>query len=318
MILSGIAFRNFLRFDNLMLTLTPGINLCSEGNHLGKTHLLKALYSAAQSVNPKTTFASKLVCTFLPEDYNISRLISRPKPWYSNSDQALVRVYAHNGDPKVTNTLEVTFDRTTTRWQDAKVTGEEEWQQTFAGSKSVFVPTREPLSWAYNVCAAAARENIRIDDTYLDAMTFAKVNVSSSSPNIPTAEDLVKNQIMGVLGSMLGGPVTYDKRKDSFYLGSDKTRTEMSLVSESGSKIALLWLMLKNGYLKRGSVLFWDNFGEGMSDWEKKVLIQVIAKLADIGVQIILTSVDPLVAFAFDLLDDGNRQINHIDLAWHD
>lgn len=46
-------------------------------NGTGKTHLMKALYSACQAAIPKASFPNKIVRTMLPDEFNISRLVTR-------------------------------------------------------------------------------------------------------------------------------------------------------------------------------------------------------------------------------------------------
>lgn len=40
-------------------------------------HIMKLIYSVCKATNPKDYFSQKIVNTFKPEDYKISRLISR-------------------------------------------------------------------------------------------------------------------------------------------------------------------------------------------------------------------------------------------------
>jgi len=47
--------------------------------------------------------------------------------------------------------------------------------------------------------------------------------------------------------------------EDRFYLKPEnQAKIEFNLVAEGIRKIALLWQLIKNGTLEKGSVLFWD------------------------------------------------------------
>lgn len=72
-----IKFQNYTVFEDQQMEFSPGINVIIGENGTGKTHLMKALYSACQSADKKTSFSHKLVMTMLPDDYKISRLITR-------------------------------------------------------------------------------------------------------------------------------------------------------------------------------------------------------------------------------------------------
>ena len=69
-----IKFQNYTAFEDQQMEFSPGINVIIGENGTGKTHLMKALYSACQSADKKTSFSHKLVMTMLPDDYKISRL----------------------------------------------------------------------------------------------------------------------------------------------------------------------------------------------------------------------------------------------------
>ena len=89
MIIKRIKLDNYTVFEDQQIEFDPGINVFIGENGTGKTHILKVLYSACQSVNKKTSFAQKLVSTMLPDDYKISRLITR-KP---GNRSAMSRVF---------------------------------------------------------------------------------------------------------------------------------------------------------------------------------------------------------------------------------
>lgn len=43
---------------------------------------------------------------------------------------------------------------------------------------SIFIPAKEILSHSYNLNAASEMDNVRFDDTYLDIINAAKVDIS--------------------------------------------------------------------------------------------------------------------------------------------
>lgn len=66
MIIKKIRLENYTVFENQQLEFLPGINVFIGENGTGKTHIMKALYSACQSVSKKISFSHKLVSTMLP------------------------------------------------------------------------------------------------------------------------------------------------------------------------------------------------------------------------------------------------------------
>ena len=88
MIIKKIKLENYTVFEDQQIEFGPGINVIIGENGTGKTHILKVLYSACQSVDQKTSFAHKLVSTMLPDDYKISRLITRKQ----GNRSAMIRI----------------------------------------------------------------------------------------------------------------------------------------------------------------------------------------------------------------------------------
>ena len=79
---------------------------------------MKALYSACQSTDQKISFAHKLVMTMLPDDYKISRLITRK----TGNRTAVIRITAGESDVSGDRILNASFHGKTKKW-DAEVTG---------------------------------------------------------------------------------------------------------------------------------------------------------------------------------------------------
>ena len=87
-----IKIENYTVFQNQKMEFGDGINIFIGENGTGKTHLMKLLYSAAQSADPRISVAYKLVRTMLPDDYKIARLLTR-RPGYSHAN---IKIVAQN------------------------------------------------------------------------------------------------------------------------------------------------------------------------------------------------------------------------------
>lgn len=68
MIINKLKLENFTVFEDQQIEFEPGINVLIGENGTGKTHILKVLYSACQSVDQKVSFPHKLVLTMLPDE----------------------------------------------------------------------------------------------------------------------------------------------------------------------------------------------------------------------------------------------------------
>ncbi len=76
MIKKTLKLKNYTVFNESVMNFSKGINILIGENGTGKTHILKLLYSAAQSVYNETSFSHKLAKTMLQDDYDLSHLVS--------------------------------------------------------------------------------------------------------------------------------------------------------------------------------------------------------------------------------------------------
>lgn len=301
MIIKKLKLENYTVFEGQQIEFCPGVNIFIGENGTGKTHVLKVLYSACQSVSKKTSFSYKLVSTMLPDDYKISRLITRKQ----GNRTGLIKITA--GEPEGTQdrVLTATFNGKTKKW-DADVTGEDGWEETFAGVSSIFIPAKEILSHSYNLNAASEMNNVRFDDTYLDIINAAKIDISVGR-NSTTKEAMLK-----AIERMTHGTVYYDAKRDEFYLKSGSSKQEFNLVAEGIRKMALLWQLVKNGTLEKGSILFWDEPEANINPTYISTIVEMLLELQRKGVQIFISTHDYMLASYFEVKkEDGDSIIYH-------
>ena len=296
MIIKKIKLENFTVFVNHNIEFSPGINVIVGENGTDKTHIMKVLYSACQSADPKVSFSQKIVSTMLPDDYKIARLITRKQGNHS----ALIRITASDNENSQERILTVSFNNKTKKW-DAEVTGESGWEDSFSISSSIYIPAKEILSHSYNLNAASEKNNVRFDDTYLDIINAAKVDISVGR-NSDTKDAMLKE-----IEKMTHGTVYYDANRDEFYLKSGNSKQEFNLIAEGIRKMALLWQLVKNGTLENGSILFWDEPEANINPSYISIIVEMLLALQRRGVQIFISTHDYMLASYFEvkkLLED--------------
>ncbi len=79
MSISKISFENFTAFKELDIHCSRGINIFIGQNGTGKTHILKAAYSACAISKSGDAFAKKLINVFMPSGGQLNRLVHRQK-----------------------------------------------------------------------------------------------------------------------------------------------------------------------------------------------------------------------------------------------
>lgn len=290
MFIQKISLKNITVFDTLDMQFSDGINVFIGPNGVGKTHLLKILYSACCAADPKVSFSNKIVSCFAPDEHRISRLVRRKQ---GNND-ASIHITSKNekigkllSNSKTFNskTLSASFSNKTPKW-DATVTGEEGWEKQQEGLSSVFIPAKEILSHSYNLNAAVAMNNVSFDDTYLDVINAAKIMIS------PGKDAAIKKTLLKQIEAIIDGRILFDKKQDEFYLTHGNTKIEFNLVAEGIRKIGLLWQLVKNGVLVSGSVLFWDEPEANINPIHIPIIAEILLNLQQNGVQIFISTHD--------------------------
>lgn len=284
MAIKKLILENFTVFKKAELEFSNGINLFVGENGTGKTHIMKVLYSACQAVRPDIDFSNKIVKVFKPDDLNISRLARRKAGVTSTKIKVI-----STSDISIT----ASFSTKTKKW-DADITGKQKWEKQMKELESTFIPAKEILSNAWNLEAAVSKNNIDFDDTYVDIVTSAKIDISKGK------DSLDRKVFLEHLQKITTGKVTVENEK--FYLKTgNQAKIEFSLVAEGIRKIALLWQLIKNGTLEKGSVLFWDEPEANINPIHIPVIVDILFELQRTGVQIFVSTHDYILAKYFEI-----------------
>lgn len=290
MIIKNVKMENYTVFQSEHIEFSHGINVIIGENGTGKTNLLKLLYAACKSVDKKTFFPQKLVYTMLPDNYKINHLITKK----SGNRTANICITAGELKDKQEHILSISFHNKTQKY-NAEVSGKAGWEESFTGVNSVFIPAKEILSHSFNLNAAAEMNNIHFDDTYLDIINAAKIDISAGRNCV--TKDVILKQIQ----QMTNGTVVYDANKDEFYLKNGKSKQEFTLVTEGIRKLALLWQLIKNGAIEKGDILFWDEPEANINPNYISVIVEILLELHRSGVQIFISTHDYMLASYFDV-----------------
>lgn len=283
MAIKRLELENITVFDKMDIEFTNGVNIFIGENGTGKTHIMKLLYSACQSVKHDVSFSQKTVRVFRPDGSSIQRLVSRK----NKGGTASVKICSD------TSNISMKFSTKTKKWA-AEVKNEEKWEQQLSDLSSIFIPAKEILSNAYNLTEAVLKGNVDFDDTYLDIIASAKVNVA------PGKDSSERKKYLNILQKISDGKVTVDSER--FYLKpGTQAKIEFHLVAEGLRKIALLWQLIKNGTLEKGAVLFWDEPEANLNPIHIPIIVDLLLLLQREGVQIFISTHDFFVAKYFDV-----------------
>ena len=294
--ITKVELDNVTVFDKLSVHFCPGINVLLGENGLGKTHIMKFLYAACQASKKDVSFPHKTVLVFQPDGLHIRRLVNRDK---SKSNSAKIKVYSDAAN------IEMSFSTRTQKW-NAETSGEANWEKQMVDLSSVFIPAKEILSNAWNLQSAVKMGNVEFDDTYLDIIAAAKVDISRG--NDPGERKKYLKLLQDI-----SGKVTVSE--EHFYLKpGNQAKLEFNLVAEGIRKVALLWQLIKNGTMTEGAVLFWDEPEANINPKYIPMIVDMLLMLQREGVQIFIATHDYFLSKYFDVRKEDDDKIMYHSL----
>jgi ABC-type branched-subunit amino acid transport system ATPase component len=289
MTLTAIHLEHFTAFEKLDLQLSPAVNVFIGANGTGKTHLMKVAYAACDITKTKLDFADKLIRVFLPSGRALGRLVKRQK----KSSRCIVEV--HRGSQK----LRASFSNHSKLPESATLTGLREW--TGSSVESVYIPVKEMLSNAPGFRSLYAQRELHFEEIYTDILDRAYL------PALRGPMDRPRRPLLSILQKAIDGKVTV--KNEEFFLRNRQGNLEFSLLAEGMRKLGLLWLLIQNGTLVSGSVLFWDEPETNLNPKLFGTLIDILLALQRNGVQIFIATHDYVILKELDLKSNAQDKI---------
>lgn len=296
--ITHIKLDNFTSFAALDQAFSPGVNVIIGANGTGKTHLLKALYAACAVTvgeDKEKSYALKLRNVFSPYEGRMGRLSRRQ----STSVKSKVSVTRAGGAK-----LAAEFSNHTNKPEDVKVTGEQAWKK--AELASAYIPVKEMLAHAPGFLATAAKREIAFEEVYTDIIKRAFL------PRLMGPTDKNRQRLLTALQKAIDGKVV--AKGEHFFLKNQQGDLEFTLLAEGMRKLALVWLLIQNGTLLSGSILFWDEPEANLNPALMGEVVEVILELQRLGVQIFLTTHNYVLLKEFDLRKQKDDAIRYLSL----
>lgn len=296
--ITHLRLENFTAFAEFDREFAPGVNLIIGENGTGKTHLLKTLYAACAITvgeDREKSYALKLRNVFNPYEGRIGRLARRQ----SGSVKARVTVTREGGAR-----LGGEFSNHTFRPEDVKLSGETAWKRDEL--VSAYIPVKEMLAHAPGFLATAARREIAFEEVYVDILKCAYL------PKLLGATDKGRQRLLNALQKAIDGKVL--AKGEHFFLKNRQGDLEFTLLAEGIRKLALIWLLIQNGTLLAGSVLFWDEPEANLNPALMGEVVEVILELQRLGVQVFLTTHNYVLLKEFDLRRQAGDDLRFLSL----
>ena len=304
--LTSLQLQNFTAFAELDLAFSPGVNILVGENGTGKTHVMKVCYAACEASKPGAPlFHEKLVNVFLPSGRSGWRLVNkkalqerrgtlleRDKEAVSAERQPIASAEVRRDRSSIRTSMRLRQFRSTrlptrdnTRWGSSPIDG-------------VYIPVKEMLSNAPGFLALYEKREIHFEEVYRDILLRADLPFLREQPSEK------HKSLLSLLEEQMGGSVKhYDQE---FYLMPQGVRSrsnaiEFTLLAEGFRKLGLLWLLIRNGSLREGSILFWDEPETNLNPTLLGVVVDALLELHRQGVQVFLATHNYVVLKEFDL-----------------
>ena len=290
MALTRLKLENFTAFESLDMELSPGINVLVGANGTGKTHIMKVCYAICDISKTRLTVGGKLTRVFLPSSGELRGLVKRGK-----GDNVILGssagIYVDREEDR-----SISFDLNSH--------GESMCLPPELKSspiKSVYIPVKEMLANAPGFRSLYARREIHFEEIYSDILDHAYLPPLRSPEN---------KHLLDKLRESIGGEVII--KEEEFFVHTEHGLLEFTLLAEGFRKLGLLWLLIRNGSLQKGSVLFWDEPETNLNPKLLGTVIEVLMELQRSGVQIFLATHNYVVLEEIHL-----RQKEEDDVAFH-
>lgn len=311
--INGVQIENFGPLAQLDWQKLGKINLVIGENGCGKSFLLKALYVAVRALedykrgnNPDTLEAllvNKLWWTFQADLEKLHTAVNHKE----KADGQLA--FNFTVDNK-----EFTYNlKTFTEISDADetvkiVSSSVEVKKNDVGcltNNCIFLPAKEVLT-IFDVLLVSRERDKRFGftDTYLDLAKALRQGIPQNNYNVTTRIPPINEENTSVgresnaflqcrtdLEKYLGGYVKLDALSNNWYFHpTTGSKIPISLAAEGISKLGVMDVLLGNGYLNEKSMIFIDEPEATLHPTLISKFLDIIAILADHGLQIFIAS----------------------------
>ncbi len=146
-----------------------------------------------------------------------------------------------------------------------------------------------------------SQREIHFEEVYSDILNRAY------RPALRGPADRDRQRLLTNLQKTMDGTVTI--KDEECFLRNKQGNLEFTLLAEGIRKLGLLWLLIKNGTLLKGSVLFWDEPEANLNPNLFGPLIEILLDLQRAGVQVFLATHDYVILKELDLRRRDNDTI---------
>ncbi len=170
------------------------------------------------------------------------------------------------------------------------------------GSKAVFIPAKDILTHSKGFLSLYNEKEMSFDKTYYDIIS------KSLLPKLKQIPAIGKS-ILPQLEKIIGGKVLVEDEK--FFIEKENgIKIDFSLEAEGIKRIAILWQLIMNGSIAKGSILLWDEPEANINPKLIPNVVEILLELSRQGVQIFTATHNYLFAKYMEVLAKDEDKIS--------
>ncbi|WP_458399561.1 AAA family ATPase [Mailhella sp.] len=267
-----LKLSNFTVFKEAELEFSPGLNVIVGENGTGKSHLLKLAYTILRT---EATIAEKSSASDFTHD-----LDEQSRDVFGDSFKHCLRQGVRNFEITSSWGKSGVINITLTKVNEIAYIYNSKNYVYSKVSLPLFIPPKEILSIYAGFRAALKSRELAFDLTYLDLAEaldnapYKGEKLAEVQPLYAPLEELVHAQVeRDAVGNFV-----FSKQNAT----QQKVSTHAQMAAEGHRKLGMLSYLIKNGSLRKGSSLFWDEPEANMNPKLLVALARAITELSKI------------------------------------
>lgn len=171
----------------------------------------------------------------------------------------------------------------------------------FNDKKFTYIPCKDIITNSKGFTSLYEKREISFESIYNDILNKA---------SLPQLRELDENftNITKKIENAIGGIVV--QHNELFFIEyKDFGEIEFTMVAEGHKKLALLWLLIKNGEIDKNTILLFDEPESNLNPKLTGVLVDILLSLSRLGVQIFIATHNNFIIDEFELQRNKNDKI---------
>ena len=299
MYIKSFDLKNFTIFNDFHLDVDSRINVFVGENGTGKTHLLKAIYAACEISKDNSLGANFLEKCF--KKYGSVELFRGYKNQeldiYLNADCNNREYIAVSLTVPVVRVVKNSTNGANNVLFDDKVNARDGSYQIHLQKDvifdAVFIPCKDMLTHSNGLPSMADRYKVPFDKTLTNIIS---VSTSWTLKDLPD----IALKILPVLEDMIDGQIVFEN-EEFIVKKSNGRMVNFATEAEGFKKIGLLWQLLMNGSISKGSILVWDEPEANLNPKFLPKVVECLLELSRHNVQIFVSTHNYIFAKYFNV-----------------